>query len=177
MTTTIDLQIDDDFLTLVDPSVLTAAVTHALAMCGQEDGMLSLVITDDETVQQLNRDYRGVDAPTDVLSFANQEAPTDAGSVQQISGLPPDVAAGLDSYLGDIIIAYPYAERQAADYQNDVTAELRLLAIHGVLHLLGYDHGTVEEEAEMWAVQTKILDHFGNANLSERIYRSDPDHA
>lgn len=169
MNHSIDIQVDDDLIDQVDQTDLSAAIAHALQVC-QQTGTLTLVITGNTTVQQLNRDYRGIDAPTDVLSFANHDAPPMAEPVPIIQGLPTEVVASMQAYLGDIIVAYPYAIHQAETYQNSIGAELRLLAVHGLLHLLGYDHGTVDDEAEMWSLQSKILAHFGDAHLSNRVY-------
>lgn len=167
MSDTIVIQIDEPFTALVDVENLRAVLAHLLCQVEQPTAELTLVITDDATVQSLNRDYRGVDAPTDVLSFAAQE---DATGAPELSDLPPELAAELASYLGDVMIAYPYATRQAAHYQNSVAAELRLLAVHGVLHLLGYDHATAAEEAAMWTLQSAILAPFGDAHLTHRTY-------
>jgi probable rRNA maturation factor len=84
--------------------------------------------------------------------------------------LPPELAEELDRHLGDVVIAYPYAERQAQQFGNSAAAELRLLAVHGTLHLLGYDHASPEEEEEMWAVQEAILAPLGEATLARRTY-------
>lgn len=167
MSATITIQVDEPFLDLVDEANLTQVLTQLLIHVERPTAALTLVITDDESVQELNRDYRAVDAPTDVLSFAAQESDPTAPT---LADLPPELAAELAGYLGDVIIAYPYAERQAAHYQNSVAAELRLLAVHGVLHLLGYDHATPAEEAAMWALQSTILTPFGDASLSQRTY-------
>lgn len=167
MSDTITVQVDEPFLDLVDEADLTNVLTQLLAHVARPTAALTLVVTDDESVQELNRDYRGVDAPTDVLSFAAQE---NAPSAPELAALPPELAAEFAGYLGDVIIAYPYATRQAAYYQNSTAAELRLLAVHGVLHLLGYDHATPEEEATMWALQSTILAPFGDAHLSQRTY-------
>lgn len=177
MAWTIDIQVDDQFAEVVDQAVLHSAVQAVLAACGQSSGTLSLVITDDETVHQLNRDYRGIDGPTDVLSFASQDMQPDGTDSPPLHDLPPEVAAELAEYLGDIIIAYPYAERQATMYENTIASELRLLAVHGTLHLLGYDHDTQEEEAVMWAQQQQILANFGDAHLTERVYSVNGNHA
>ncbi|MCX7669330.1 MAG: rRNA maturation RNase YbeY [Anaerolineae bacterium] len=142
----ISIQIDEPFVAEVDAADLAAAIAAALAYEGQTDAELTLVITDDETVAALNRQYRGVDGPTDVLSFPAQE-PT-PGFVSA-----PEAAA----YLGDILIALPFTRRQAAGLGRPLAAELRLLAVHGVLHLLGYDHAEPDEEAAMWARQDAIL--------------------
>lgn len=161
------IQVDEAFTELVDQENLRAVIDHLLQQVGQPTAELTLVVTDDAAVQALNRDYRGVDAPTDVLSFAAQEEADDA---PELADLPPELAAELANYLGDVIIAYPYATRQATQYQNSVAAELRLLAVHGVLHLLGYDHATPDEEAAMWTLQSTILAPFGDAHLTHRSY-------
>ena len=76
----------------------------------------------------------------------------------------------MGAYLGDIVIAYPYAARQAVRFGNSTAAEVRLLTVHGVLHLLGYDHATPAEEAAMWAIQEQVLAAFGDAALARRAY-------
>jgi probable rRNA maturation factor len=162
----IHLEIEDDFLDQCNEEQLRAVVEATLRTCNQPHGSLTLAITHDELVHELNRTYRGVDAPTDVLSFASRER-AEAG--QQLV-LPIELAAELAEYLGDIVIAFPYAVRQAARLQTALAAELRLLAVHGALHLLGYDHATPEEEATMWAVQETVLGIFGDRGLSQRIY-------
>ena len=107
---------------------------------------LTLVITDDEGIQALNRDFLGKDAPTDVLSFSAQE---DAG--------PFVTAPEAGGYLGDVIVSYPRAVAQANEHGHPVEQELNLLIVHGILHLLGYDHAGEEEKAHMWARQEAIL--------------------
>ena len=164
----IDIEVDEAFDPLVNADDLVTAVAAALRAGNCNRGVVTVVITGNEMIQQLNRDYRGVDAPTDVLSFANRE--TDQENAGQTLALPPELAGELASYLGDIIIAYPYAERQAARFQNSIAAELRLLAVHGALHLLGYDHATPDEEEAMWALQDAILGALGDNNLSQRNY-------
>jgi probable rRNA maturation factor len=165
LSATIVIQVDETFTPLVDEENLTAVIEHLLHHIGRPTAALTLVVTDDETVQALNRDYRHIDAPTDVLSFAAQES-TEAAP--ELTDLPPALAAALATYLGDVIIAYPYAARQAAHYQNSVAAELHLLAVHGVLHLLGHDHATATEEAAMWALQSALLAPFGDTDLTQR---------
>jgi len=107
---------------------------------------VALVVTDDEAVRALNRQYRGLDEPTDVLSFPAQDP------------APGFVAApGSGAYLGDVIVALPFARQQATGLGRSLKDELRLLAVHGTLHLLGYDHAEPDEEARMWALQERIL--------------------
>ena len=109
-------------------------------------GQVTVVITDDVGIQELNRDFLGIDEPTDVLSFGAQEA---AG--------PIVVAPEAGNYLGDVIISYPRAAAQAAEQGHPASRELDLLVVHGLLHLLGYDHATEAEHAIMWARQGEIL--------------------
>ncbi len=94
--------------------------------------VLSVVVTDDETVRELNRRYRHVDAPTDVLSF---------GMAEDRFIVPP----GSARQLGEIVISYPTARRQAEEAGRPVENELAHLLVHGLLHLLGYDHESIAE--------------------------------
>lgn len=127
--------------------VTARAANETLNYAAAPDGAgLTLLLTDDEYVQQLNRQYRGEDRPTDVLSFP-------AGD--PLPGTEPD------NYLGDIAIAVPTAERQAAAKGHTVVAELQLLAVHGVLHLLGHDHLEAPDKATMWAAQAEVLRRLG----------------
>jgi len=142
----IDVQIDDPFVSEINEPEVARAVAWALALEGHSTDDVSVVFTDDETVSDLNLRYRQIDGPTDVLSFsAIEPAP---GFV-----VAPDAAP----YLGDIVIAVPYSRQQAAALGRSLDDELRLLVVHGVLHLLGYDHASPEEEARMWARQDEIL--------------------
>jgi probable rRNA maturation factor len=143
----INVQVDEPYLASVDAADLIRAVSAALAAEGRSDVEVTVVITSDEAVQDLNSRYRGLSEPTDVLSFPAQDA------------APGFVSAPEDSsYLGDIIIALPFTERQAASLGRPLGGELRLLAVHGTLHLLGYDHSEPEEEAQMWARQDSIME-------------------
>lgn len=123
---------------------VTDAIHFVLDHHQIEDGAgLALVVTTDNYVQSLNVQYRGVDAPTDVLSFP--AAPL------------PDEIEGEPLYLGDLIIAYPYTVHQAQEAGHDLSDELVLLAVHGTLHLLGYDHDDADNEQAMWAEQAEAL--------------------
>jgi probable rRNA maturation factor len=140
------VEIDEKYAAEVDAHDLGRAIVAALLAEDRPEGEVTLLVTDDEAVAAYNQQYRGVEGPTDVLSFAAQE-PT-PGFITA-----PEMAA----YLGDIVIALPFTRRQAAALNRTLIAELRLLAVHGVLHLLGYDHAEPEEEAIMWAKQDAIL--------------------
>lgn len=165
----IEVQVDEPFADSVDVASLEAVAAAVLQRNGVISAALAIVITDDATVQTLNCDYRGVDTPTDVLSFASQDddETADAG---ELGELPPELAALLARSLGDVIIAYPYAAHQAHRFGVTPAAELCLLVAHGVLHLLGYDHATPEEEAAMWMIQEEVLAGFGQQGLSHRHY-------
>lgn len=169
----VDVQVDEPFLALVDAGAIEAAVVATIKLRPRlhrtvEPAAMAVtvVVTDDETVRTLNLTYRGIDAPTDVLSFAAQEGSEEAPPLI----LPPALANEMHAHLGDILIAFPYARRQAEDFGNTAAAELRLLAVHGTLHLLGYDHDTAEREAEMWAAQEAVLAGFGDAAMARRTY-------
>ena len=107
---------------------------------------MGLLITDDETIKGLNLRYRGQDSETDVLAFGMLDDPE--GFVSPPS-LPP--------HLGDVVVSYPRAAEQAADYGHSVEEELDRLVIHGLLHLLGYDDEDEQERQEMWAQQEALL--------------------
>lgn len=119
------------------------AAMAALQTAGAPPGAaLAVLITDDATVRRLNRRYRAEDKTTDVLSFPADDEAT----------LP-----GAPVYLGDIAISLPQAQRQADKGGHSVSAELQLLTVHGILHLLGYDHAAATDKARMWAAQSAIL--------------------
>jgi len=147
---TIEVQIDAQFQAQTSPEPLRrAALATLIHERVEEPCELAVVVTGDEALRELNRRYRGVDAPTDVLAFPDE------------TGGPFVGAPGLPRYLGDVIISFPRAEAQAADAGHDVQAELQLLAVHGVLHLLGYDDVTEEQRTQMWAAQAEILQALG----------------
>ena len=113
---------------------------------------LSIVLADDARLHELNRDYLGVDAPTDVLSFPASETDPETGS----------------RYIGDIIISVPYAAKGAAKAGHPLESELQLLVVHGVLHLLGHDHAKPREKARMWKAQAEILETLGLGDIQVR---------
>lgn len=139
------IQVDEEFIDRVDAADLIWAVTATLEAEGQA-GDITVVVTTDEAVGELNAQYRDTGGPTDVLSFPAQD-PT-PGFVS---------APEMDAYLGDIVIALPFTERQAAGLGRALRDELRLLVVHGTLHLLGYDHAEPNEEADMWTRQDAVL--------------------
>ena len=145
----VDIQRDVDVAEELVALCQTAVVTTLAQQQVEPPAALTLLLTGDEPIQQLNRDYRGLDQPTDVLSFAAGEA---------MPGM-----AELERYLGDIVISVPYAARQAEAGGHTLAAELQLLAVHGVLHLLGYDDEEPASRRAMWALQAAILAQLGVA--------------
>jgi probable rRNA maturation factor len=116
-------------LTEAQERLLTAIGEEALRQERSSDAEVSVTMVTDATIQELNRTYRGVDQPTDVLSFALRE-----GDEQ------PLPAGDWPELLGDVIISLPRAKAQAAEYGHSLERELGYLLVHGILHLLGYDH-------------------------------------
>jgi probable rRNA maturation factor len=113
------------------------------------DADMTIVLTDDTQLHELNREYLGVDAPTDVLSFPASETDPE-------TGVP---------YLGDILISIPRATQQAQAAGHPVEAEVQLLVVHGTLHLLGHDHAEAEDKARMWEAQAEVLSRLGLSHV------------
>lgn len=172
----IAIDVEDEFAAQVNSEALSMAIAETLRRQAVREASLTLVIAGDEEVRRLNHEFLGIDAVTDVLSFASSGPAEEAGQASEkslpASGfvLPPELRAVVDRHLGDLIIAFPYAAKQAAQYGNSILSELRMLAVHGTLHLLGYDHDTPEAEARMWAAQEAVLESFGDKGLSVRRY-------
>ncbi|EOL42114.1 metalloprotein YbeY [Enterococcus phoeniculicola] len=120
-----------------------------------KDTEMSVTFMDNAAIQLINRDYRGKDAPTDVISFALEEEGEDEIPVifEEDMQLPRN--------LGDIMISTERAAEQAAEYGHTYDRELGFLAVHGFLHINGYDHMTPEDEKEMFGLQKEILDAYG----------------
>ncbi len=118
---------------------------------------ISVVLTDNRRLRKLNRDYLGIDAPTDVLSFPASEA--DGAEID------PETGA---RYIGDILISVPYAAKGAKQAGHPLEAELQLLVVHGILHLLGHDHAKPKEKAKMWKAQREILETLGLGDIQIR---------
>lgn len=136
------------------PAQLLERAVHAALEHESEsrESDLSIVLTDDARLQELNRDYLGIDAPTDVLSFPASETDPETGA----------------PYIGDILISVPRAQSQADASGHALESEVQLLVVHGVLHLLGHDHGEAEEKARMWKAQGEILESLGLGDIQIR---------
>lgn len=126
-------------------------VLQAMADRLEVVGEVSVSFVSDEEIHDLNRDYRAVDRPTDVLSFALQEG----------ENFPEPTDFEADPMLGDIVVSIPTAVRQAEDYGHSIEREVAFLLAHGFLHLLGYDHQSPEEEREMFQIQEEVLEQLG----------------
>ena len=128
-----------------NPDLLENAAKVTLDLSKVLDVDLTLVLTGDEQVQALNREFLDIDQPTDVLSFPAGDTDPETGR----------------AYLGDIVISLPRAAEQAETRGHAVEAEVQLLVVHGVLHLLGHDHAEEAEKIRMWALQAKALTFLG----------------
>lgn len=146
---TVDVQISDGLE--VDLSSVRWAAERVLSKFDLPDAEMSVWITDDATIRQLNRKWRGKDRSTDVLSFSQREG--------------NDAVSGVE-HLGDVVISLETAVAQAPDQGHDAATEVRELLVHGICHLLGYDHETPEDADEMAEVATELLDFLAAAATS-----------
>jgi probable rRNA maturation factor len=139
----VDIKVDERFAGRVDAALIERAVVAVLAseqVAGAVE--VSVLVADDDTLHALNRDYRGVDAPTDVLSFADVDEPDDEAAHPAFVRPP-----AAPRYLGDIALSYDRVIAQAAEYGHSRERELAYLTAHGMLHLLGYDHERGPDDA------------------------------
>lgn len=141
----INAMIDDDYINLVDEETILKTADAVLKQENRADTDMSVVIQDDAQLRELNKTYLGIDAPTDVLSFPAEELDPDTNRI----------------YLGDVIISFQRAKEQADAASESISDEIQLLVVHGTLHLLGYDHSTVEEKEKMWNAQQTVLTSLG----------------
>jgi probable rRNA maturation factor len=119
-----------------------ADAARVLAEFGLEDAELSVLLCDDATIHPLNKQYRGKDKPTDVLSFSQLEGE----------------AVGRREVIGDVVISLETAARQARERRHDTAQEIRVLLVHGICHLLGYDHEQDDEAEAMEALERDLLE-------------------
>jgi probable rRNA maturation factor len=149
----VNVQIDGRYAGKVRAALLRRAARAALRHQAAGPGVeLSIALTGDATLHRLNRQFLGIDAPTDVLAFPSQAPASQLPTTNHESRNP-----GRPAYLGDIAISFRRATVQARSAGHPVEAELQLLAVHGVLHLLGHDHARRRDQARMWAAQEEIL--------------------
>lgn len=136
---TVDVSASEEFAEHVS---LVEDAARASLLFLEESGELSVALVDDDQMRELNANWRGKDQPTDVLAFAQREGD----------------ALGETELLGDVVVSIPTAQRQARERAHSVEDEIRELLVHGILHLLGYDHEISPEEADrMFARQREVL--------------------
>jgi probable rRNA maturation factor len=146
----ITVEISEDFQSkigsdLIQKAALTALRNQSVSLRSE----MTVIITTDDQIHRLNAKFLDIDAPTDVLSFPANYVDPENDSL----------------YLGDILISYPRSKYQAQVRGHHVIEEIQLLVVHGVLHLLGYDHAAPDEKRKMWAVQKEILSQLGLESL------------
>ncbi|MEH7379912.1 rRNA maturation RNase YbeY [Bacillus sp. JJ1533] len=141
-------EVKEEECTLVQELLFLAADQEGV----KEGTEVSITFVDNDRIQEINREYRDKDQPTDVISFAMEEM-----GEGEIAIIGEDIP----KLLGDIIISIPRAREQADDYGHSFARELGFLAVHGFLHLLGYDHMTKEDEEKMFSRQKEILEAYG----------------
>ncbi len=143
---TIFISIAESYIDQLSNSQLEKYVIAVLNHMGiSKESDLLILVEDDLYLQKLNREYRNIDAPTDVLSFPAGHLDPDTGHI----------------YLGDVVISFPTANKQALEAGLSLQDEFSLLVVHGVLHLLGFDHDEPERKAKMWSAQNQILETLG----------------
>jgi rRNA maturation RNase YbeY len=165
----VSVQIFEEQTNRIDGGWVGSVATAALDGIGKAGEGLSIVITDDETVAELNKTHRGLDETTDVLSFSYAHSGTYYGTDEQAPNsdtdddfvLPPEV----NEDLGEIVISYPQAERQATEAGHSVENELAVLLAHGILHLLGYDHENGHDAAKMKTLEVNAFDSIVSGGL------------
>lgn len=127
---------EEDFKAIIEQALKTLHI--------EDDVEVSCVLVDDERIHEINREYRHIDRSTDVISFAMEDS-----DQFYVEGMPRS--------LGDIFISVDHAKKQAEEYGHSLKREMCFLFTHGILHLLGYDHMTDEQEKEMFGLQDEIL--------------------
>ncbi len=154
MNLTIDFIDETETLKQDQLEMLEKLLSHAAKEEGVEAGSeVSIMFVNNERITEINRDYRGKDQPTDVISFALDDEEEGDDPIVFDEQIP--------HLLGEIVISVPKIEEQAADYGHSFERELGFLCVHGFLHLLGYDHMTDEDEKEMFSKQKVLLEQYG----------------
>ena len=142
-----DYQINNEYGYLEDYSYLDGVIKRTLEKEEALNSIFSIIFIDNEQIRKINATYRGIDRETDVISFAFEDVKDDFSLTKRV--------------LGDIYISIPKMQEQAKSYGHSEKRELAFLTVHGLLHLLGYDHQTPEEEEKMFGLQKEILDEEG----------------
>ncbi|MEK4424552.1 rRNA maturation RNase YbeY [Solibacillus sp. FSL K6-1523] len=150
---TIDFLDETNGVKEADIELVEKLLQHAAEIEGIEDGSeVSVTFVTNEAIHEINREYRDKDQPTDVISFAMEELGEDEIQI---------IGEGMPRVLGDIIISTDRTREQAEEYGHSFERELGFLAVHGFLHLLGYDHMTAEDEKLMFGKQDEVLETYG----------------
>ena len=145
------IEIANESGTVVDTDAVLACARFALDEMGVNPmAELSILLVDLPYMAELNHRWMGGEGPTDVLAFPMEEGTIDPG--------PNELGGGEPTLLGDVVLCPDIAARQADQANHEIAHELDMLTVHGVLHLLGYDHAEPDEEREMFALQAKLLD-------------------
>lgn len=153
----LDINWEEDTISETEQVELTKLLKEGIYQAlisgnGPEDGEIGLVMVSDEEIHALNKSYRGIDCPTDVLSFALQE---------KGEGEPDIIIDGEDTVLGDIVISVERARVQAEEFGHSLFREIVYLAVHGTLHLLGYDHCSDEDAGTMRKLEEQVMEKIG----------------
>jgi len=155
---TINIEVNlEDLQASIEPTIQKAAYEALIFLASDQHIELSILICDDDYMQDLNLTYRGEEKTTDVLAFDNRF----------------EVPGGDMTYMGDIAISYPTALNQSLRLGHNLEEEVSLLTVHGILHLFGYDHHDDVEKKEMWSIQTKIMASMGYMNTANLTDDSD----
>lgn len=155
----VTVQINTRISPLIDEAFIYHVASTTLEILGYEFSEVSVVLDNDDQIRILNKTYRNLDEPTDVLSFSSDEIDPDTGS----------------RYMGDVVISFPRAKAQAVEQGHSIKKELSTLIVHGILHLAGYDHNNIKEEKDLFSLQSEILDEFSTdwmVTKSDRILDS-----
>lgn len=149
-----EFTIVDEYGCDFDYSYLDKIIKRTLELENVEASIFSIIFIDDEKMRELNKTYRGIDSTTDVLSFAFEDNNKFCYNIR---------------HLGQIFVSIPKMKSQAKDYGHSETRELSFLVVHGLLHLLGYDHTKgIEEEKEMFSKQELVLDEFEETKRTQK---------
>lgn len=148
----IDFMDETETLQSSDLEFIEKILQHAAVMEEVGNAEVSVTFVDNEIIRDINKEYRGKDEATDVISFAMEE---------RGEGEPEIIGADEERMLGDIVISLDRTKEQAEDYGHSFERELGFLAVHGFLHLLGYDHMTEADEKRMFSRQEEILSSMG----------------
>lgn len=150
----INIIIDDPILGKVNKNKIKNSIIKTLIYGGinPNEIIITVVISDDKLIQDLNKKYLNIDRVTDVLAFPANEIDPETGN----------------QYLGDIVISFPQLSRQAKDNFRDLNDELILLCVHGTLHLMGFDHADEKSKQKMWSAQQEIIQDLKNLFKSNK---------